>query len=58
MRPSLVNSVRLINLRPPFYVNPKTVTSVSVPGYNHFTQPVRKIVFEYHFRVEVQEGLR
>lgn len=58
MRPTLALALRPAALPAPFYVNPATVHSTTVSGYQHFTQPCRRIEFEYHQNDIRGEGLR
>jgi hypothetical protein len=58
MRPSLVRCIRPAALPPVAYVDPRTLSSTTVPGFQHFTQPCRRLEFEYHQNDIRGEGLR
>lgn len=58
MRPSLVRFIRPAALPPVGYVDPRTLSSSTVPGFQHFTQPCRRLEFEFHQSDIRGEGLR
>ncbi|CED82087.1 Mitochondrial/chloroplast ribosomal protein 36a [Phaffia rhodozyma] len=58
MRPSPISFIKPVKIPPPFYVPPSSVRSYTVPGYLHFTQPCRRMEFEYHQSDVTAEGMR
>ncbi|KAL7409090.1 hypothetical protein BDY24DRAFT_345679 [Mrakia frigida] len=58
MRPSCSAFTKLVSIAPPFYVSPSSVKSFAVPGFNHFSIPCRKLVFQYNQVAVSHEGLR
>lgn len=58
MRPSLVRWIRPAALPVRGQVDPRSVTSQTVPGFNHFVPACRRLEFEFHQNDIRGEGLR